>query len=61
MKDGQCLKCKAPLLIDTMRMRPLCSDCEREINEKITKSMKERGKPVKGKSLVFPKKPKNED
>lgn len=61
LPDGQCFKCKAPLIIEIGTQRPLCTDCEKEINEKIAKMMKSRGKEIKGKCLVFPKPPKEED
>jgi uncharacterized Zn finger protein (UPF0148 family) len=59
--DGQCLKCKTPLFIETGSMRPLCSDCEKKINEFITKRMTAKGKNIKGKSLIFPKTPEEPD
>lgn len=61
LPDGQCFMCKVPLIIDTGRMRPLCTDCEKKINEKIQASMAARGKNVKGKRLVFPKAPEARD
>ena len=53
--------CKVPLFIETGRMRPLCPDCEKKINESITKGMAAKGKDVKGKCLVFPKPPEAPD
>ena len=53
--EGQCLMCKTPLYIETGNMRPLCSDCEKKINQRITNGRVAKGKEVKGKCLVFPK------
>lgn len=61
LPDGQCLICKVPLLIETGSMRPLCSDCEKKINQKITNRMSAKGKNIKGKCLVFPKTPEEPD
>jgi hypothetical protein len=61
LPEGQCFKCKVPLLIETNMLRPLCSDCEKEINEMMQKSWDAKGKKTKGKCLVFPKPPKVED
>ena len=60
-KDGQCFRCKRPILIETGNMRPLCTDCEAEFNERIRSGMAARGKNVKGKCLVFPKKKKEDE
>ena len=59
--EGQCLKCKTPLFIETGKMRPFCSDCEKKINQTITNGMAAKGKEVKGKCLVFPETPEDEE
>jgi len=56
-REGQCLKCGAPILIETMRLRPLCEDCLKFFENKISQGLAARGKNVKGKSLIFPKNP----
>ena len=61
LPEGQCFKCKQPLFIETGNMRPLCPDCEKKINEFITKRMTNKGKNIKGKCLVFPKTPEEPD
>ena len=61
LPDGQCFMCKVPIMIETDRLRPLCTECEKKVNEMIQSSMAARGKKVKGKCLVFPKAPKGED
>lgn len=61
LPDGQCLKCKEPIMIVTGELRPLCVECEKKINNKISKGMAARGKNIKGKCLVFPVVPVIED
>ena len=61
LPEGQCFMCKTPLVIETGNMRPLCTDCEKKINEKIASGLAARGKKVKGKCLVFPKKSEDPD
>lgn len=61
LPEGQCFMCKVPLLIETGHMRPLCSDCEKKINEMIAAGDAAKGKNTKGKCLVFPKAPKDPD
>ena len=55
--EGVCIKCRTPLMIDTMfakEKRPFCTDCEKELNEKVMNAMKAGGKKVARKRLVFP-------
>jgi hypothetical protein len=61
LPEGVCFKCKEPIFVETGRMRPLCTKCEKEFNEKIQAGMAARGKNVKGKCLVFPKEQERPD
>jgi uncharacterized Zn finger protein (UPF0148 family) len=57
LPEGQCFRCKVPLFIETGNMRPLCTECEKKVNNFITRRMAAKGKNIKGKTLIFPKTP----
>jgi len=57
--EGVCLKCRAPLLIDTSLAKGmvfLCPECEKELNQNVAASMARRGKDTKNKRVIFPTK-----